>query len=249
MKHINSKHHNSLEEIRVVILAGGKGARLAPYTNILPKPLMPVGDIPILEIILRQLKNAGFKKIILSVGYLASLIEAYFGDGSRWDLEISYSFEVEPLGTAGPLALIEDLNSTFILINGDILTTINYAHVVDFHRRQEAFTTIGVYEKQVCIELGVLDIQEDRQVVGYTEKPTIHYDVSMGFYLMEPGVLEYLRKGERLDLPELIKQLIMEKKRVLGYPFKGIWLDIGRQEDYVNAVKMFENDDATFLKD
>lgn len=248
MKDIQSNHH-ALDEIRVIILAGGKGTRLAPYTNVLPKPLMPVGNIPILEIILRQLKIAGFKKITLSVGHLASLIEAYFGDGSRWGLEIGYSFEDKPLGTAGPLALIDNLKNTFILMNGDTLTTLNFMDVVDFHRRHEAFTTIGVYEKQVSIDLGVLDIQEDGQIVGYTEKPIINYDVSMGFYVMEPSILKFLRKGERLDLPELVKQLINTKKKVLGYPFKGIWLDIGRQEDYLNAVNLFENNETTFLKD
>jgi NDP-mannose synthase len=249
MKEDESNNQISLNKVSVVILAGGKGTRLAPYTNILPKPLMPVGDIPILEIILRQLQKAGFKKIILSVGYLASLIEAYFGDGSRWDLEIRYSFEVEPLGTAGPLALIEDLKSTFILMNGDILTTLNYADVVDFHRLHDAFTTVGVYKKQVCIELGVLGIQKDRQIFSYIEKPTINYDVSMGFYVMEPDILKFINKGERFDLPELIKQLIIKKKKVFGYPFKGTWLDIGRQEDYLNAVKMFENDPTVFLKE
>ena len=247
MKRPKKQEKSLLSDMQVVILAGGKGTRLAPYTNILPKPLMPVGDIPILEIVIRQLQKAGFRKVILSVGYLASLIEAYFGDGTKWDIDINYSYEDEPLGTAGPLSLIDGLKDTFILMNGDILTTLNYAEIVNFHKQHEVFTTVGVYKKEIGIDLGVLDIQKDRQIINYTEKPKINYDVSMGFYVMEPGVLDYIPKNKRLDLPELIKQLISSKRKVFGFPFKGTWLDIGRQEDYQEAVKIYENDNNTFL--
>jgi NDP-sugar pyrophosphorylase family protein len=232
---------------RAVILAGGKGARLAPYTTVLPKPLMPIGDMPILEIVIRQLRRAGVRDITLSVGYLASLLEAYFGDGRRWDVSLSYSRETEPLGTAGPLALVPGLDDTFLVMNGDLLTTLDYTEMARRHRESGAAATLGLFQKQVKIDLGVIEADGDGRVAGYVEKPTLTYEVSMGIYVMEPRVLGYIPRGQRFDLPDLIKSLIADRQPIVGYRFGGHWLDIGRQEDYAHAVEIFERDRAVFL--
>jgi NDP-mannose synthase len=232
---------------RAVILAGGKGARLAPYTTVLPKPLMPIGDMPILEIVIRQLRRAGVRDITLSVGYLASLLEAYFGDGHRWDVSLCYSRETEPLGTAGPLALVPGLDDTFLVMNGDLLTTLDYTEMARRHRESGAAATLGLFQKQVKIDLGVIEADGGSRVSGYVEKPTLTYEVSMGIYVMEPRVLGYIPRGQRFDLPDLIKSLIADRQPIMGYRFDGHWLDIGRQEDYAHAVEIFERDRAVFL--
>lgn len=234
---------------RVVILAGGRGRRLAPYTTILPKPLMPIGDIPILEVVIRQLGACGFKDIVLAVGYLSGLLEAYFGEGHQWDVQIQYSREDSPLGTAGPIALVPGLDRTFMLMNGDLLTTLNYRDMWDAHRRERAVATVGLFQKSVQVDLGVIETNGEGKVTEYTEKPELKYQVSMGIYFFEPRVLDYIPQGEELDLPDLIKTLVAGGERVLGYPFDGHWLDIGRHEDYNRAVEVFETDRQLFLPD
>jgi NDP-sugar pyrophosphorylase family protein len=241
------KSDGTLIGLRAVVLAGGKGTRLAPYTTVLPKPLMPIDDLPILEIVIRRLHQAGVRDITLSVGYLASLIEAYFGDGSRWGVTIHYSREDEPLGTAGPLYLVPGLDSTFLVMNGDLLTTLDYADMVRFHRERGAAVTVGLFKKQVKIDLGVVETDGDSRVVGYVEKPTLSYEVSMGMYVMEPCVLRYIPSGRRFDLPDLVRALIGDQQSVVGYPFEGHWLDIGRQEDYARATELFEMNRSIFL--
>ena len=233
--------------IKVVILAGGRGTRLAPYTMILPKPLMPINDLPVLEIIIRQLRNAGFLDITLSVGHLASLLEAYFGDGNRWGMTIRYSREDQPLGTAGPLAIVPGLTDTFMVMNGDILTTLNYEDMVNFHQKHGAVATVGLFKKRVKIDLGVVDTDAEDRITAYVEKPILSYDVSMGVYVMEPSVLRYIPSGERFDLPDLMKRLVAERQLVIGYRLDGYWLDIGRYEDYVNAAELFQREKALFL--
>lgn len=225
--------------MRVVILAGGRGARLKPYTTIFPKPLMPLDDMPILEVIMRQLKRAGFAKIKMSVGHLASLLEAYFGDGHKWGIEIEYSLEDKPLGTAGPLTLVEGLSGTFLVMNGDVLTTLDYAELLEYHRKEKAIATVAMCTKEVKITLGVLKADERSKIYDYIEKPTLKYQVSMGIYVFEPRVLEYIKPGKSFDLPDLIKTLIEHDELVKGYHFKGYWRDIGRQEDYEKAVEEF----------
>jgi len=225
--------------MRVVILAGGKGTRLKPYTTIFPKPLMPLDDMPILEVVIRQLKRAGFAKITMAVGHLAGLLEAYFSDGHKWGVEIEYSPEDEPLGTAGPLILVEGLNDTFLVMNGDILTTLDYAELVEYHRREKAIATVAMYDREVEITLGVLKANEKNEIYDYIEKPTLKYRVSMGIYVFEPQVLEYIKPGESCDLPDLIRALIKHDEPVKGYHFNGYWRDIGRQEDYEKAVEEF----------
>jgi NDP-mannose synthase len=224
---------------RVIILAGGKGTRLKPYTTILPKPLMPLDDMPILEVVIRQLQRAGMVKITLAVGHLAGLLEAYFNDGSRWGAQIDYSLEDKPLGTAGPLTQIEGLGDPFFVMNGDILTTLDYAELLKYHRREKATATVAMYDKEVKIALGVLKSDERNAIYDYIEKPTIKYQASMGIYVFEPRVLDYIKPGEACDLPDLIKTLIEKDERVMGYHFDGYWRDIGRQEDYEKAVEEY----------
>ncbi|WP_048063605.1 nucleotidyltransferase family protein [Methanococcoides burtonii] len=227
--------------MQAVILAGGKGTRLAPYTTVLPKPLMPIGDMPILEIVIRQLKKNGFTDIVLAVGHLAGLIEAYFGDGSKWGVNITYSIEDEPLGTAGPLSLIDDLDENFLVMNGDLLTNVNYSDLMRFHLENDALSTVSVYTKDVPISLGVLELDDNGKITDYIEKPTLKYKVSMGIYVFNRKILEHIKKGEYLDFPDLIKNLISLNENVSGYMFEGYWMDIGRYEDYSKVLEEFES--------
>ena len=167
--------------MKAVLLAGGKGRRLYPYSTVLPKPLMPIGDMPILEIIIRQLKHYGITDLVISVGHMANLIQAFFGNGERWDMSIEYSIENEPLGTAGPLKLIDSLDSDFILMNGDVLTTLNYNNLAEFHKSENSIFTVATFERTSKIDFGVLETNESR-IVDYIEKPVYHFDVSMGVY-------------------------------------------------------------------
>lgn len=226
--------------MKAVILAGGKGTRLAPYTVVLPKPLVPVGDRPILEIIIGQLRHYGICDLVLAVGHLAGLLEAYFGDGSRFGVNITYSREKDPLGTAGPLALIDGLDGTFVVINGDLLTNLNFTQLVEHHRQADAVCTIAMYRREVQIPLGVMQVDEHGRLLDYIEKPTYDYRVSMGAYVFEPGVLEYLPNRKYFDFPDLIQALLRDDRHVAGYPFDGYWLDIGRHEDYAVAMEDFE---------
>jgi NDP-sugar pyrophosphorylase family protein len=238
---------DDLRDVRAVILAGGKGTRLAPYTTVLPKPLMPVGDMPILEILLRQLRRAGVRDVTISVGYLGSLLEAYFGDGSRWGMKITYSREEEPLGTAGPIALVPDLTDPFLVMNGDLLTTLDFGEIVRVHRKGGAIATAGLFRKEVEIDLGVVETDDESRIRKYIEKPTLSYEVSVGIYVMQAEVLRYITAGQHLDLPELVRRLAEEGHTVLGHRFTGQWLDIGRHDDLAAAVDLLERDRLAFL--
>ena len=226
--------------MRAVILAGGEGRRLQPYSTVLPKPLMPVGNAPILETVVKQLERDGFDRLTIAVGYLAQLLEAYFGDGSRFGVTIDYSFEDRPLGTVGPLTLVERPDDDFLVMNGDILTNLSYARFMAAHKAKGAIASICVYQKDVPISLGVLDLSENDDVIGYTEKPTHHYIASTGVYCFKPAVIEHIPKGRHFDLPELVLKLIAEGQKVWAYRFDGKWLDIGRPEDYEIATEEFE---------
>lgn len=232
---------------RAVILAGGRGTRLAPYTAILPKPLVPIGQMPILEIILRQLHMAEISRATLAVGYLAPLLEAYFGDGQRFSLKIDYSYEESPLGTAGPLRLIKDLKEDFLLMNGDLLTDINFLDLWRFHREKKAAATLAVCRREERIELGVIKMDGDGRVSEYVEKPCHQYLVSTGIYVLEPRIIDFIPEGSSMDLPELVRALIQAGECVVGYPFSGAWLDIGRPDDYAEAQKLFEKGPERFL--
>jgi len=248
--------------MRVVILAGGKGIRLAPLTEVIPKPLVPIGGMPILEIVIRQLQTQGFRRISLAVGYLSDLIRAFFQDGSKWGVSIDYSYEESPLGTAGPLALIDGLDNTFLMMNADVLTDLNYKELLNFHRAQGGIATVSAYEREVKIDLGVIIKDGHYRIANYVEKPISSHLVSMGVYVFEPAVLDYIREitgcspqpktrnskletlnpkpHGYLDFPELIKLLIQSGEQVNYYSFNGFWLDIGRHEDYATACREFQ---------
>ena len=235
--------------MRAVILAGGKGTRLKPYTVAFPKPLVPVDDMPILEIVLRQLHYYGFTQVTMAVGHLAELLMAYFGDGSKYGLKINYSKEEMPLGTAGPLTLIPGLTDTFLVMNGDILTTLNYSDLLAFHHQQQAAATIAMYQRDVKIDLGVIKTNDRNELIDYIEKPSYAYRVSMGVYIFEPRVLDYIPAEQRLDFPDLVHKLLQNNEKVMGYSFDGYWLDIGRPDDYERAVEEFARLRSEFLKE
>jgi NDP-sugar pyrophosphorylase family protein len=226
--------------MRAVILAGGKGARLAPLTEVIPKPLVPIGGKPILEIVIRQLQQCGFSRITLAVGYMADLIRAYFQDGAKWGVHIDYSFEAQPLGTAGPLALIDGLDETFLVMNADVLTNIDYRKLIHHHQLQGGVATIGAYTREVTIDLGVIILNGDNRIREYLEKPKSTHLVSMGIYVFEPRVLEFIEPETYLDFPDLVRTLLSQGLPVNHYLFQGYWLDIGRHEDYQKASEEYE---------
>ncbi len=234
--------------MRAVILAGGKGTRLAPYSTVLPKPLMPIDDMPILEVVVRQLKYYGFKQITIAVGHLSELIEAFFGNGSKWGIKIDYSREDKPLGTAGPLALIRQLNRPFLVMNGDLLTTLDYADLLRRHRQAKAIATLGVYQRNVKIDLGIIKSNARDGIIEYIEKPILKYDISSGIYAFNPAVLKYIPRSRRFDLPELTRALIKDKQPVRAYKFRGYWLDIGRPDDYKQAIEAFSQYRSRFIR-
>jgi len=227
--------------MKAVVLAGGKGTRMIPYTKILPKPLMPIGDMPILEIILQQMKKAGITEVIITVGHLAELLRTFFKDGERFGLKIEYSIEEVPLGTAGPLSLVaSSLGETFLVANGDVLTTLDLRDLVSAHRQSGAIVTIASTTRLENIDLGVLQVDGSDRLTGYVEKPTFDYLVSMGIYVFEPKVLQYIPYNNYLDFPELVLKLICNGERVMSYRFNGYWQDLGRPDDYEQAVQDFD---------
>jgi NDP-mannose synthase len=233
--------------MRAVMLAGGRGTRLAPYTTVLPKPLLPIGDVPVAEILIRQLSAAGIARVTIAVGHLAGLLQAYFGDGSRFGVEIDYSLEEDTRGTAGPLALVNGLDDSFLVVNGDLLTTLDFAAMIDFHRNAAAaLATVGVYRHELQMELGVLEISGD-DVTGYTEKPRQAYEVSVGAYVMDPTVVDLIPRDRAFDLPELVEKLIAEGRTVKAFRFDGYWLDIGRPQNLAEATNLFDRERARFL--
>ena len=235
--------------MKAVILAGGKGTRLTPYTTVFPKPLVPLGHRPILDIIIRQLAYYGICDVVLTLGYLAELIQAYFNNvnGELQKVNISYVREKKPTGTAGSLSLVPGLNETFLVMNGDILTTLNYSKLIAYHREKKGILTIGMHMKPVKIDLGVLETDSNGILTGYIEKPEKIYSVSMGIYVYEPEVLKYIEPNRYLDFPNLVLRLLENGERVVGYPCDDFWMDIGRQEDYVRAQKEFELRKENFL--
>lgn len=235
--------------MKAVILAGGKGTRLAPYTHVLPKPLMPIGEMPILEVLLWQIKRSGIDHVILTVGHLAELLKAFFQDGTQFGLRITYSYEDLPLGTAGPLALVEGLNDTFLVANGDVLTDLDLSRLIAFHKEHKGAATIAMHRREVKIDLGVIQLDGGQDVAGYIEKPTYDYMVSMGIYVFEPRVLAHVPRGEYLDFPDLVQRLLDSEEKVVGFPFDGYWQDLGRPDDYAQATEDFDRMKSQFLPD
>jgi NDP-mannose synthase len=225
--------------MKTFILAGGRGTRLAPYTSVLPKPLMPVGDRAILELVVEQLSDCGIGDVTFCVGYLSHLIRAVFDNHHDRTIPIRYVQEEAALGTAGPLRLVEGLDDTFIVMNGDVLTNIDYGDLVRYHREQGNMLTIATRDRSIKIDYGVLHLEDGgyERIKGYREKPQIVSTVSMGIYVLEPWVLRHVPAGERFDFPDLVQALLVSGKQVGAYRFDGIWFDIGRQEDYQRAVE------------
>lgn len=234
---------NTVSDIKAVILAGGKGTRLRPFTHSLPKPLLPIGEKPIMEILIERLAAAGLREIIVSVGYNEHLIRAYFEDGKRWGVDISYSSEVEPLGTAGPLRLLRNrLDKTFVLVNGDTLTDLDWQAMIAQHLDEENFITVGTTMRSVKIDLGVIKINHYAPwagIIKWEEKPTHEYLAAMGAYVLERRALDYLPEGKS-DLPWLVTTAMAARERVIPYIHRGDWLDIGRPEDYATACERTE---------
>jgi NDP-mannose synthase len=227
---------------KAVILAGGRGSRLAPYTTVMPKPLLPVGDRAILEIVLRQLKTAGIEDVVIAVGHLAHLVQAVLGDGSSYGLRVKYHLEDEPLGTAGALARLEGLDDTFLMMNGDVLTDLDYRRLLTAHREAGNAMTIATHERDVAIDYGVLHTDTEDGVVAYEEKPRLHYRVSMGVYALEPAAIAHVPDGRAFDVPDLVQALLTAGDPVGSLPHDGYWLDIGRHDDYERAQR--EADDV-----
>jgi len=236
--------------MKAIILAGGKGTRLQPYTTVIPKPLMPVGNYPILEILLRQLKHFGIDDIVLAVGYMAQLFQAFFQAGERYGLKIRYSMEDEPMGTAGPLSLlIDELDDDFLVMNGDLLTTLDYRHLYEFHKRKKAAATLSMYQRDIKIDFGVVEPDADNKLVNYIEKPNYHFKVSMGVNVLNPTAIRpYLAPGKYLDLPDLLMLLHKDGQPVYCFSEDCFWLDIGRVDDYQIANEVFESRKNEFLR-
>ena len=238
--------------MRAVILAGGKGTRLGPFTTILPKPLLPIGDRAILELLVEQLRVHGFTRLTLAVGYLSHLIEAVFGDGSAYGVSIDYHHEDEPLGTAGALAGVRGLDEPFLMLNGDVITTLDFAELVAVHVAGGSALTIATQVRRATIDFGVLQVEEGdgmlQTVTGYLEKPSSEYAVSMGVYVISPHLLRLIRPGAYLDFPDLVLKALAAGEHVASYGYEGLWLDIGRHEDYEQAISA-EPDLATVLKE
>lgn len=221
---------------RAIILAGGKGTRLKPYTITLPKPLVPVGEIPILEIIIRQLKRYGFNHITITVNHFAEIIKAFFGDGTKWGIKIDYTLEDKPLSTMGPLTLVSGLPENFLVMNGDVLTDLNFGEFFDFHVNNYNNFTIGSFNREEKIDYGVLISNDSNQLIGFKEKPRYNFLVSMGVYMVNRSVVDIIPKNEFFGFDHLMKMLIENSEYPSVYEYNGYWLDIGRPDDYEKAT-------------
>jgi NDP-sugar pyrophosphorylase family protein len=233
---------------RAVVLAGGKGSRLRPYTVVLPKPLMPIGEYPILEVILRQLAGQGFDRVTLAVNHQAEIVRAFCGDGSRWGISIDYSLETVPLSTIAPLCLINDLPENFLLMNGDVLTDLSMQKLYEEHVTQKRLFTIAASERTNIVDYGVLHASEN-QLTGFEEKPRFQYLVSMGVYILNRSVLDRVPEGQKYGFDDLMLNMLARKESVHVERHSGYWLDIGRVDDYMRAVEEFDDRRKQLLPD
>jgi NDP-sugar pyrophosphorylase family protein len=246
-----SRAHGAAKGLRAVMLAGGKGVRLRPFTVNFPKPLVPIGDMPVIEALMMRLIKYGITDITLTLGHLAELVKAYFHhrqDLTR-QLNLQYVDEEEPTGTAGSLANVPGLDRTFIVLNGDLLTDVNFDELVAFHRDIGAGLTIAAHKRHVKIDLGVLELDDDLRLKGYKEKPETTYQVSMGIYVYEPHILRFVQRGKYLDFPDLVLRLIAAGEKVCALPCDCLWLDIGRPDDYAKAQELFVERREVLLAD
>jgi NDP-sugar pyrophosphorylase family protein len=234
--------------MRAVILAGGKGTRLRPYTVVLPKPLMPIGENPILEVIVKQLAHFGFRHITMAVNHQAELIKAFFGTGEKWGITIDYSFEDIPLSTMGPLRLIRDLPDNFLVMNGDILTDLDFRALFEHHVNNNNIFTISSHKRELRSEYGVLELDADNRLIGFKEKPVIAYEVSMGVYVANQAIFKYIPEGVAYGFDHLMLDLIRCGQPAHVRNFTGYWLDIGRPDDYMQAIEEFDRLKELFLK-
>jgi NDP-sugar pyrophosphorylase family protein len=233
---------------RAVILAGGKGTRLRPYTWVLPKPLMPIGEFPILEVIIRQLVHYGFSHITISVNHQAELIKAFFGDGTKMGITIDCCMEDKPLSTMGPLKLIKDLPEDFLIMNGDVLTDVNFGEFYDFHVNQKNIFTISSFVREHINDYGVLVVGDDKKLSDFKEKPKTKFEVSMGVYMANKGVLDIIPDDTFYGFDNLMLDLIKIKNPASVKTHESYWLDIGRPDDYHVAIEKFETEREIFLK-
>ena len=230
-----------------VILAGGQGTRLRPYTVVLPKPLMPIGEYPILEVVIRQLVRYGFDHITLAVNHQAELIKAFFGDGSKWNVHIDYSLEDKPLSTIGPLRLIDNLPAHFLLMNGDILTDLNYEEFYLEHTSNNRLFTISSYQREQRIDYGVLETNDKGELKGFLEKPSKYFEISMGIYMVNRDILSYIPDAVPYGFDNLMIDLLHDHKTVDVKRYDGYWLDIGRPDDYLQAIEEFHDMKDRFI--
>jgi len=229
--------------MKAVILAGGKGTRLKPYTTVIPKPLVPVGERAILEILISRLKKQGVDEIFICLNHFAEIIMAFFGDGSRFGLKIHYSLENEPLGTVAPIKLIRDLPEQFLVMNGDLLTDLNFSNLFTYHLQRQSMLTVSTFTRKTKIDFGVIDVDPLKSVAtGFREKPEYTFEVSMGVYVMNRSVLEYVPLGQPFGFDNLMLTLLGSNQAVNIFHYDGYWLDIGRPDDYEKA-----NDDIDRL--
>jgi NDP-sugar pyrophosphorylase family protein len=237
--------------MQAIVLAGGKGTRLRPFTHVFPKPLMPLGDeepMPILEVVLRQLARHEFRDVTIITGYLTEMIELFCGNGQRFGTRIGYRREVTPLGTAGGLTLVERPREPVLVINGDILTTLDFSAMYAFHAERKAQATIAAFPREVKIDFGVLEFGDDPSLLaGYREKPEFSFQVSMGLYILSPVAWDYLAPGQPLPMPDLLETMRAAGRAVHCFRQPCDWLDIGRHDDYAAANEVFQARRAAFL--
>jgi NDP-mannose synthase len=232
---------------RAVILAGGKGTRLRPYTVVLPKPLMPIGEYPILEVVIRQLVFHGFEHITMAVNHQAEIIKAFFGDGSKWGVQIDYSLEDQPLGTIGPLRLIQGLPQHFLVMNGDVLTDLNFSEFYAAHVSHSRLFTVSSHIRRERIDYGVLEADADGRLQRFEEKPTKIFEVSMGIYMINSDLFNLVPEGRAYGFDQLMHDMLRTKQPVAVKKFEGYWLDIGRPDDYMQAIEEFKDMKQKFL--
>jgi NDP-mannose synthase len=228
--------------MKAVILAGGKGTRLKPYTTVIPKPLVPLGEKAIIEILIERLVKSGVDEVFICLNHYAEIIKAFLGGGEKSGLKINYSLENQPLGTVAPIKLIENLPENFLVLNGDLLTDLDFRILFDFHLENKSLLTVSTYQRTSKIDFGVIELDEKNiKAIGFREKPEYQFEVSMGVYAMNRKVLEHVPANKPFGFDELMFTLLKEKKDISIFRFNGYWLDIGRPDDYEKACRDYES--------